>query len=171
MSQHLPDHFDPWRFTDLGKRIGGVYPLASLPRLRECLLDTAGEVAFDLEFFHDEQHRACVRGTVEATLVVECQRCLDAMSLSVQSNLSLAFVEGIDEAGMLPETLDPVLVENGQISLVDLIEDELLLALPQVVMHPMGECTSQIDEQPPSGDESVRENPFAVLADLKRDDK
>jgi uncharacterized protein len=93
------------------------------------------------------------------------------MPLSVQSNLALAFVEGIEEAGSLPETLDPVLVENGRINLKDLIEDELLLALPQVAMHPIGECVSQVPEQPPAGDESVRENPFAVLAELKRNDK
>jgi uncharacterized protein len=167
----LPDHFDPWRFTDLGKRISGSYALAGLSRLRECLLDTEGEVAFSLEFFHDERQRACVHGTVEATLVLQCQRCLEAMPLSVRSNVSLAFVDGIDEAEMLPESLDPALVENGQIMLRDLIEDELLLALPQVAMHPLGECASTVDRQLPAGDEAVRKHPFAVLAELKRNDK
>ena len=171
MSQHLPDHFDPWRFTDLGKRINGSYALASLSRLRECLLDTEGEVVFSLDFFHDEQHRACVHGTVEAALILQCQRCLEAMPMSVRSHVSLAFVEGIDEAEMLPESLDPALVEHGQIVLRDLIEDELLLSLPQVAMHPLGECGSTVDGQLPADDESVRKNPFAVLAELKRNHK
>jgi len=166
----LPDHLDPWRFTDLGKRISGSYPLASLPRLRECLADTQGEVDFRLEFFNDERHRACAHGVVEATLVLLCQRCLDVMPWSVRSSLSLTFVEGIDEAELLPDSLDPVLVENAQVNLRDLIEDELLLALPQVAMHPMGECTSRMDEQASAGDESGRRNPFAVLAELKRND-
>jgi uncharacterized protein len=172
MSQHLPDHFDPWRFTDLGKRISGSYPLESLPRLRESLVDTQGEVGFTLVFFRGEQHRACVRGKVEATLVLQCQRCLEAMPWPVQSSVSLAFVEGIDEAEILPDALDPVVVEDGLVRLRDLVEDELLLALPQVPMHPLGACGSQVGaETSPRGIEPVRESPFAVLSELKRNDK
>ncbi len=172
MSQHLPDHLDPWRFTDLGKRISGSYPLVSMPRLRECLADTRGEVGFTLEFFHDEQHRACVRGKVEATLLLQCQRCLEVMPRPVQSSVSLAFVESIEEAEILPDTLDPALVEDGLVGLRDLIEDELLLALPQIPMHPAGTCSSQGGaEASLEGSEAVRENPFAVLAELKLNDK
>ena len=171
MSQHLPDHLDPWRFTDLGKRISGSYLLASLTRLRECLADPEGEVRFNLEFFHDERHRACVRGVIEATLALQCQRCLEIMAWPVHADVSLTFVESIDEAERLPETLDPILVENGQIILRDLIEDELLLALPQVAMHPIGGCKSRVEEQPLVDDASVHANPFAVLAELKRNDK
>jgi uncharacterized protein len=93
------------------------------------------------------------------------------MPLSVQADLSLAFVEGVDEARMLPEALDPTLVRHGQINLRDLIEDELLLALPQVAMHPMGECALQVGAQPAPGNEPARKNPFAVLQKLKRNEK
>jgi uncharacterized protein len=93
------------------------------------------------------------------------------MSLPVRSNVTLAFVEGIDEAEMLPESLDPVVVENGLVILMDLIEDELLLALPQVAMHPPGECVAHAGEHVPAGDEPLGKNPFAVLAELKRNDK
>ena len=172
MSHHLPDHLDPWRFTDLGKHISGVYPLANMPRLRECLEDTQGEARFSLEFFRDQQLRACVRGQVEATLILPCQRCLKAIWWPVQSNVSLAFVEGIDEAEMLPDTLDPVLVENGLVRLRDLIEDELLLALPQVAMHPAGACATQVSAKQTSGEDNAEsKSPFAVLAELKRSDK
>ena len=172
MSQHLPDHLDPWRFADLGKRISGSYPLASLPRLSECLTDTRGEASFSLEFFRDEQHRAGLRGIVEAVLIVQCQRCLEAMPWSVRSDVALAFVEGLDEAERLPDALDPVLVENGRVELRDLIEDELLLALPQVAMHPTGTCVSQHAAEQIQGDsEPERKNPFAVLAELKHSDK
>lgn len=171
MSQHLPEHLDPWRFADLGKRISGSYLLGDLPRLRECLVDSQGEVRFTLEFSRDRRQRACLSGTVEASLMVECQRCLDAMPLQVKSDVSVAFVEGIDEAERLPDELDPELVEDGQVKLRDLVEDELLLALPQVPMHPPGECTGQLDDESETSDDAVRENPFAVLAELQRDDK
>ncbi|MEN8166342.1 MAG: YceD family protein [Pseudomonadota bacterium] len=169
MSQHLPEHLDPWRFADLGKRISGSYLLGDLPRLREYLVDSQGEVSFTLEFSRDRRQRSCLFGKVEATLMLECQRCLDAMPWQVKSDVSVAFVEGIDEAERLPDELDPELVEDGQVKLRDLVEDELLLALPQVPMHPSGKCTGQLDGESEDSNDAVRENPFAVLAELKRD--
>lgn len=167
MSQHLPDHLDPWRFADLAKRVSGSYLLGDLPRLCECLADSQGNVNFDLEFSRDRQHRACLHGTVQATLILECQRCLETMLLPVKSELALAFVQGLDEAEMLPAELDPQLVENGRVEFRGLIEDEILIALPQVPMHPLDECVSGKGEV----HDAVRENPFAVLAALKRQDK
>ena len=169
MSRHLPDQFDPWRFADHNRRVAGTYPLAELPRLRDCLEDRQGEVRFDLTFSRDARNRACVHGRVDADLRLKCQRCLEVMSLAVRSVLSLAFVEGLDEAERLPDQLDPQLVEQGRVVLREMIEDELLLTLPQVAMHPYGECSSgqaSADEQPAT----VDDNPFAVLADLKRRD-
>lgn len=170
MSQHLPDHLDPWRFADLAKRASGSYLLRDLPRLRDCLMDNAGEVRFDLEFSRDKQHRACLHGTVEAKLILECQRCLGSVLLPVKSEMSLAFVEGLDEANDLPDELDPQLVENGQVGFKNLVEDELLLMLPQVAMHPEGECVLAMGEKTEQSPVLVRESPFAVLARLKRHD-
>ena len=168
MSQHLPDHLDPWRFADLAKRASGSYLLGDLTRLRDCLADPEGEVRFDLAFSRDGQHRACLHGSVEAQLILQCQRCLGTMPFNVESKVSLAFVEGLDEAEALPDDLDPQLVDDGRVVLRDLIEDELLLALPQVAMHPRAECTPGKIERPDDKPVSERENPFAVLAQLKR---
>jgi uncharacterized protein len=169
MSQHLPDHFDPWRFADLAKRVNGSYRLEDLPRLRDCLADTRGEVCFSLEFSRDRQHRACLHGTVEAVLHLQCQRCLETMSFTVDSKVALAFVEGLDQAERLPDELDPQLVEGGRVSFKDLVEDELLLALPQVPAHPAGQCGSDLlGRSDESGANAEHKNPFAVLAELKR---
>jgi uncharacterized protein len=169
----LPDHIDPWRFTDLQKRISGAYPLEALPRIRNCVAESQGIVRFNLEFFRDKHSRACLRGWIEAELVLECQRCLEKLVWPVKSNVSLAFVEGLDEANRLPDALDPVLVDEGLVTLKDLVEDELLLSLPQVPMHPPGNCVPQVDAHHLTGnrDESIRKNPFAALAELKRNDK
>jgi uncharacterized protein len=171
MSQRLPDHLDPWRFAEQGKRLSGTSKLKDLPRLVACLADSDGEVRFDLEFYRDGSRRACLRGSVTARLCLECQRCLDKMELPVDSAVSLAFVESLDEAERLPDNLDPQLVEEGRIGIRDLIEDELLLALPQVALHPEGDCTPYVSEAGDSGDEgATRANPFAVLEQLKRKD-
>ena len=40
------------------------------------------------------------------------------------------------EQEMMPESYEPVLVENGRLALVELVEDELLLGVPQVPRNP-----------------------------------
>lgn len=173
MSKRIPERLDPWRYADLGKTISGAIRLDSLPRLRPCLLAAGGDVSFDLRFERDAQRRAILTGSLSADLVLECQRCLEAVTLPVQANLALAFVEGMDQAGQLPDRLDPCLVEDGSVSFRDLIEDELLLALPQVAMHAAGACPNlaagRSDDEPVTAEGRSDDNPFAVLAELKRD--
>jgi uncharacterized protein len=178
MSQRIPDRLDPWRFADLGKVVSGAIRLDSLPRLSRCLLNAEGEVSFDLRFGRDSERRATLTGSIKADLVLECQRCLEAVTLPVKVDVSLAFVEGIEQAGQLPEALDPCLVEEGRVLFRDLIEDELLLMLPQVAMHETGACQVHLtDRHKAARDEAASvesdkrsgENPFAVLAELKDD--
>ncbi len=172
MSQRIPDRLDPWRYADLGKTVSGVFRLDVLPRLSRCLRETDGEVRFDLRFERDGERRAVLSGSITADLVLECQRCLEAVSFQVEAHVSLAFVEGIEQAGLLPEALDPCLVEEGRVVFRDLIEDELLLLLPQVAMHEPGACPTALaakgGDEPVETDNRSGRNPFAVLADLKR---
>lgn len=175
MSQRIPDRLDPWRFADQGREVEGSIPLESMPRLSACLLDVAGEAGFSLRFERDARRRATLKGMIRADLILECQRCLEAMKLPVSTETAIAFVEGQDQAAQLPESLDPCLVEDGQVHFRDLIEDELLLALPQVAMHDLAVCpaasSESADEKPAEQAERPDKNPFAVLAELKRDKK
>lgn len=175
MSQRVPDRLDPWRFADLEKEISGEMPLELMHRLSGCLLESAGVAHFHLRFQRDPQRRATLVGNIRADLVLECQRCLEAVSLPVNIEVSVAFVEGFDQAAQLPDAVDPCVVEDGQIHLRDLIEDELLLVLPQVAKHDLGGCPEKLieraDDKPVIQKKQDDVNPFAVLAELKRDDK
>jgi uncharacterized protein len=172
MSQRIPDRLDPWRYADLAKVFGGTIRLGSLPRVSLCLLDARGDAGFELRFSRDAERRATLTGTISADLVLECQRCLEAVTVPVEARVSVAFVEGIEQADRLPESLDPCLVEEGRVSLRDLIEDELLLLMPQVAMHKAGGCAARLaarSNTPPVEKDVSADNPFAVLAELKRD--
>lgn len=113
-----------------------------------------------------------MKGFVRTTLLLQCQRCLDSLSLPVDSNVSVGFVHSLEEAEGLPDDLDPELVEDALVNLIALVEAELLLAIPQVPMHPADACAVDMDGY---GNVSIdnAENgsisPFAVLADLKID--
>jgi uncharacterized protein len=164
MSTSLPDFVDPWRAADSHATFAGCLPLSGLPRLVDLLVDTSGEVAFRLEFSRDQEHRAIVLGAVQALLLLRCQRCLQAVAHQVDARLALAAVPNIAAAQAVPERYDPLIADEGLIRPRDLVEDELLLDLPQIPAHGPELC-SVVAEQAAQPD---RENPFAVLAEWKR---
>lgn len=174
MSSPLPDLIDPWRAVDAGAEFAGAWPLSGLPRLGESLRESGGEVGFRLAFARDLEGRGTLRGEIAARLVLTCQRCLGALAWDVKAPLELALISGLDEARLLPEELDPLLVSEASIRLLDLIEDELLLALPQIAMHEPGECVPPGPEVIAEGGEPVATgapNPFAILGALARGGK
>jgi uncharacterized protein len=101
-------------------------------------------------------------------MTLRCQRCLEALVYRVDSEMSLALVSGMDGARQLPERYDPLLVSDRLIRPRDLIEDELLLALPQIPMHDPEACKAMSAELDVGQEQSGKANAFAVLADLKR---
>jgi uncharacterized protein len=163
MSTELPHLIDPWRAADSNAAFDRHLPIAGFERLAGSLADASGEVAFQLCFDRDEAGRAVVRAAVQATLLARCQRCLESVAVQVDSRVLLAVVTDLVSARQLPEQYDPLMAEEGMVRLSDVIEDELLLALPQIPRHAPGACSVAI-EQPAA---PRRENPFAVLAKLK----
>ncbi len=173
MSSRLPDFIDPWHFADIGKRITGAVTLADLPRLAPFLQQSDGKAEFELVFTRDERKRVCISGFVKANLVLQCQRCLGPLTVPVDAVIALVAVEGIGEAEQLAESVEPLLMEDSRVRLNDLVEDELMLSIPQVPMHTYGSCaTDNINENSAPldairEDSAKPENPFAQLAGLK----
>lgn len=171
----VSDYLDPWCAAEQRRRLEGTIALAELPRVVDLLVNPEGGVHFELEFFRDVKRRSCVRGRVTATLELCCQRCLEPLAFQVDAAPLLGLVRGGDEAERLPQEYDPLIVEDGRIRPVELVEDELILALPQVPMHAPGEaCAKGALRQAlvvAPADEPAEEeadNPFRVLARLKK---
>jgi uncharacterized metal-binding protein YceD (DUF177 family) len=62
----------------------------------------------------------------------------------------------------LPEGVEPVFSEDGEVSPLAIVEDELILALPVVAVHEA--CSAPVEAKPAATGPS---NPFAVLKELK----
>ncbi|MGF1547190.1 MAG: DUF177 domain-containing protein [Thiotrichales bacterium] len=172
MSRRNPEYVDPFAGTEKGMRLQGVLPLTCCERLAAVLADARGEVRFQLHFVQAGSGRHRVAGKVEATVTLECQRCLGPFAVTLESEFELALVES--EAGaeraMEQDGLEAVIVAERSLRIADLLEDELLLALPAVPRHAEGHAACRPLEF--SRPEAVREapkpaNPFAILADLK----
>jgi uncharacterized protein len=173
MSAALPEQLDAWRAVASRRRYEGVIPLSALPRLASGLADTDGEVRYALEFFRDEAGMACVAIDASTQLPLNCQRTLRRFlwPVTIVQRLGLIAREQ-DEAGVAPGC-EPLLVPDGNLRPADLIEDELILALPVVALDPATAGESDVvwsSESPAEAKAAVeaRRNPFASLGKLKQ---
>ncbi len=183
MSKALPEHIHPLRLVHHGESLAGSVVVEQMPRLVEMLHERASRGEFELRFGLDDGGRACVLGRIDARLVVLCQRCLKPMDIDVERDVRLALVRGNAEAAALDDTYDALLVGDEPVSLSGLLEDEIILAMPNFPRHPRGECEMPrgavgVDHTDESGEggkdyngdtagESGEENPFSVLKSLK----
>ncbi|MFO8025374.1 YceD family protein [Thiohalophilus sp.] len=165
----LPVQVDPYRLAEQGREYDGELPLRQMKRLLPLLATETGVAAVSLRFGVDEMGVHYLHGTIQADLSVACQRCLEAMRFPAEIDLSLGFVGSTAEADRLPGDHEPYIVESVPVMLADIIEDELLLALPQIPMHDLEECPAQDYVEPEEEqDKAGQDNPFQVLADLKK---
>lgn len=158
----------------------GHVPLVEMKRLSESLMDTGGSAEVSLEFGIDAEGIRYMRGRIRTVLTLKCQRCLEGMRFVVDSEFALGMVQGEAQAEALPSHYEPLQLDGQPLFLRDVLEDELLLALPIVARHPSDECDVVLEAAAaPVEDEhedkdtggSEKANPFSVLAGLKTDRK
>ncbi len=165
MSRDLPVSADIWRLVEARRAFSGTWPLSRFKRLANDLADTDGDVNFALQFDTDQWANRYAELELNATLTLICQRSLAPFELPVTRQLRLGLIESEDQEAALPEGYEAYLVTDPAIRLADLLEDELILALPVVALDPAGErTTASSDGDAPN---EQRENPFAALAELK----
>ena len=172
MSNRLADIIKPLHLADTRQSLSGDLPLDKMSRLAPLLADVRGSVEVDLEFGIDEQKVRYIKGQLRTTLSLVCQRCFESVPYPVNKEIMLGMVPTMYEADLLPESYEPLLLKEPVISLPDMIEDELLLLLPQVIRHEEDECSVEMDYSTPRQQESEEQgkaqNPFAVLEQLKK---
>lgn len=173
--------FDPFRldvaaFAKEGAQLDGRWPLEQFDRLAEAAVEEA--------LTHESREvRWSVRGecrvlrggaaqvwlylTAATALALECQRCLKPVGVSIDIERGFLFVHGEDAAAQLDaDGDDDVLALTRALDLRELIEDELLLAMPLVPRHEL--CPEPLPVRRDDGLPDDAPNPFAALAALKQ---
>ena len=166
MQTPLPETLNFVRQVELNRTIEGAYPIDKLARLKESLHGDEGYITAKLEFGHSVGF-ACLTGKVSAQLLVECQRCLKPMQTEVAGSFKFALVSSEEEFALLPEEFDPYLLEGDEQSVIELIEDELLLALPMVIVHDKACSEFMTKQEKMIKAEKAASHPFAALKSLK----
>ncbi len=122
------------RLADAGERIDFDTRLDVFPRLAGELADGSGRAVGHVEMSR-ERGQPVAAVCVEAVVPLVCQRCLGPVRIEVLSNARVALVANLDVADRLDSSVEPVVVEGGRVALRDLVEEELLLAVPLVPRH------------------------------------
>jgi len=169
MSGTMPESVDVWRMVSARRSFAGSLPVASLRRLCEALADAGGTVRFALDFGRDSLRVSYVDVRAEVSLTMLCQRTLEPFALPVTVSTRLGLIrQESDEAG-LPPDCEPLLVPaDGRLNPADVVEDELLLALPLVAINPNSSLLDVVTPPDVAGDDD-RTSPFAMLRELKNE--
>lgn len=163
--------------ADAGQ-LAGHWPGSSLQRLADLQTPPQDGALDDVVWQAAGEQLAVAGGEAELWLQLQaqapvwltCQRCLQPFSVPLEINRRIRFVQGEARAEALDaEIEDDVLALSKALDLRDLMEDELLLALPIVPRHdqcpqplPVALGTAAAPDDLPE-----REHPFAALQRLK----
>lgn len=172
------------------EEIRDTIPLGSTDRLaalvREVLTRCDGEVpgdwerrplavelGFERRQVEGNQPVPAVTGTARVTLPLVCERCLGMMELALEADI--AFL--LPDADMTDEALpgfEVWPVEGRGVRPLDLVEEELLLALPLALMHEDRSHCRPMTEHDAAQDmaaEPETQRPFSALKALLKEDE
>lgn len=166
---------DAFEFARDGARLTRSTPIAQLARLAAGLQgdDPAAGGAVDwtadgsVGTTPEGRHALWLDLQLRLAAPMQCMRCLETVVLPIeaQRRFKLERDAGAVDAEPLDQDLYDSVLGSDRFDLLELLEDEALLALPFAPMH--AQCALPRDA-PAHADEPAKSNPFAALVALKR---
>ena len=163
-------HQDLLQYNDLARRKASIVRHVTSDSLPRCqtISDKGWEVVARLKFRLDEDGWAWAEGCFEVKTELECQYCLQWKGASYKGNIDVCLVQDDGLASELAHGRDVALVRGDEIDLAEIIEDEILLGVPEKL------CDNTQCENDPSNsysaDEEIierRDSPFSILKNMK----
>ncbi|MDP1978130.1 DUF177 domain-containing protein [Undibacterium sp.] len=161
---------DAFTFSRLEEQRSGSILVADLPRLSGESASTEGALSWSLQGGKDELGHPQLNLSVNGTVQLMCQRCLTPFAFDIDSESKLILAKNEENADEIDALLEDdevdVVVGSKTFDVMDLIEDEVLLAIPQSPKHAVcpdlplasADTTAAIDAEV-----GKKESPFAVL--------
>jgi uncharacterized protein len=148
-------------FARTGAKLQGAWPAADFPRLRDALRTDEGSLRYELQGVPQEQGHPALRLKLEGALQLSCQRCLGALEypLRIEVLLRLAATQAEADAEPIEAEGPELIVAGREMPVHDLVEDELLLAIPIAPRHE--DCAGREGQAARAG-----QSPFAELRGL-----
>ena len=164
MNTYVVDAFEFCRQKEYRE---GKIPVAQFTRLLEDCAGDQGEIAWSLQGGTHEHGYPQWELKVGAQVQLMCQRCLTPFSFGIDAHSILILARDDEKADEMEVSLDDesidVIVGSRAFNLLELIEDEALLALPLAPKHAACE-----DAELPLQLVDEKELPFSGLKGLKQ---
>ena len=158
-----PVFFKPLVLAEHMERLDGQLELRNMSRLGEVVSCDSGTIDYHLQLGKDELGFSYIRGNYEVTIQLICQRCLNPFALQLCNEICIGLAVSEEQLDRLPEHYDPMLLTTDEVSLLALIEDEILLSIPMVPAHEKALCQAK---DLLAGYAPEKANPFAVLKEM-----
>jgi uncharacterized protein len=128
---------DGYEFAASRSRLSAAWPIADFARLSPLLSSNTGTVEYSLEGMPDSADRPALHLRIRGALRLGCQRCLAPLELPLRIHAVLVLARSQAEIDALPvEAEGPDwVVGTKAMEVHDLLEDELLLAVPYAPRH------------------------------------
>lgn len=151
-------------FARKALEIHDIIAVSQFSRLHEALASDEGALDCRLIGGVSTEGKPRLQLYVQGTLQLSCQRCLEPFEfeLDITSNFTIVADEQAIEPVSDDRDDEDYLVAETQMQVIELIEDEVLLALPLAPKHGDNQCaaSSKLNEL-------KKPSPFAALQGLK----
>ena len=175
-SPFQPDRLDVAAFVQAKAKLSARDSLQKYERLAE--ETRAPEPDLIIEWQLQGEQRSAADGVARPALHVQahahlpltCQRCMGEVRVDVAVDRHVLFAADEDSAAALDDVSDDdVLALTPELDVRELVEDELLMALPVVPRHEVCPGPVQLSAQDADFDaaQDEKQHPFAALAALK----
>jgi uncharacterized protein len=168
----IPRTVDPAKAAQKRLDYVGIIQVSLLKRLAESVVSVKRDAEVSLSFGIDEQRLVVISGKGSVEVELACQRCNQVFTHICEVEFTYTPYYG-EKSEQAPEEYDLVdLNEYGELDLIQLVEDEFIVGLPQVAMHDEADCSVDSDNmvygELPEEVQEEKPNPFDVLKSLKR---
>ena len=164
-NNQLPKVIKLFNFAKKERSLGGVYKISSIPRISEIARNKEDNVKVDLSFYLENNKTPCIKGIINLNIILDCQRCLEALPIELKVDFKLAFVRHEQQAEGLDSSYELYITkEEEELLTIDIITDEILLSIPMAPSHDL-DCNLIINKDEVV--EESRENPFTILKNIK----
>lgn len=171
--------FNLYQIPDEGIQRKTEVPASSFHRLNDVFGPQPGSVAFDL-YVNQRGGNVEVKGTVRAELQVPCNRCLEPTAFEIDEEIAVTLapesrLDDMDEEMTLSSgDLDVSFFDGEQINLLSLVEDEVLLLVPESVCDEDDDgrcmqCGKHTEELLRASQDEDESHPFAQLKQFIRE--
>ncbi|MBV1911201.1 MAG: DUF177 domain-containing protein [Kangiellaceae bacterium] len=135
-------------------------------RLDGLLFSNEGFIEVHLSGRQDNRNRCLVEAHIIADVVLQCQTSFEPIEYQVDASVLYCTVIKEEQIVDLDEEYEPLLVDDGQVDIKEVIEDELILSLPLIANKASKDLGIQMSYGELPKEAETKKNPFKVLENV-----